>query len=90
MMTYFAENESLLATTFLFKGTLAQMTTLHNKFAVLTNHHYRQCGTCRKLTSPQQVSSLSHFPSLHLKLFSALGPSLERGNFIDLKSLYKI
>ena len=48
MMTYFVENESLLATTFLFKGTLAQMTTLHNK------------------------------------------PSLERGNFIDLKSLYKI
>ena len=36
MMTYFVENESLLATTFLFKGTLAQMTTLHNKFAVLS------------------------------------------------------
>ena len=36
MMTYFVENESLLATTFLFKVTLAQMTTLHNKFAVLS------------------------------------------------------
>ena len=36
MMTYFVENESLLATTFLFMGTLAQLITLHNKFAVLS------------------------------------------------------
>ena len=36
MMTYFVENESLKATTFLFMGTLAQLITLHNKFVVLS------------------------------------------------------
>lgn len=36
MMTYFVENESLLVTTFLFTGTLAQLITLDNKFAVLS------------------------------------------------------
>ena len=36
MMTYFVENESLLATTFLFMGNHAQLITLHNKFVVLS------------------------------------------------------
>ena len=73
MMTYFVENESLLATTFLFMGTLAQLITLHNKFAVLSITTIVNA----KLTSPQQVSSLSHFPGADLKLFLVLGPSLK-------------